>query len=56
MGRTWRRQGSRAVVAEEAGLIGASFTTAKYETRTQPIDNVIAMPSGYCADGRAAEP
>lgn len=36
-----------AVVAKEAGLIGATFTTANYETMTQPIDAVLAMPSGY---------
>ncbi|GAA4376896.1 hypothetical protein [Nocardioides caricicola] len=37
----------QAVVAKEAGLIGATFTTANYETMTQPIDAVLAMPSGY---------
>lgn len=36
-----------AIVAKEAGLIGATFTTANYETLTQPIDAVLAMPSGY---------
>ncbi|WP_205474445.1 hypothetical protein [Nocardioides sp. SYSU D00038] len=36
-----------AVVAKEAGLIGSTFTTATYETVTQPIDAVLAMPTGY---------
>ncbi|MBZ5739764.1 hypothetical protein [Nocardioides mangrovi] len=37
----------QAITAKEAGLIGATFTTANYETMTDPIDNVLAMPSGY---------
>jgi hypothetical protein len=37
----------QAVVAKEAGLITGAFTTANYETMTQPIDAVLAMPSGY---------
>jgi hypothetical protein len=36
-----------AVVAKEAGLITGVFTTANYETMTQPTDAVLAMPSGY---------
>lgn len=36
-----------AMTAEEAGLIGGTFTTANYETMTDPIANVLAMPSGY---------
>lgn len=36
-----------AITAKEAGLIGATFTTANYETMTGPIDAVLAMPTGY---------
>ncbi|RYP84238.1 hypothetical protein EKO23_16390 [Nocardioides guangzhouensis] len=35
-----------AIVAKEAGLIGTTFTTANYETMAQPIDAVLAMPTG----------
>lgn len=35
------------VVALEAGLVGATFTSANYQTVTNPIDAVVAMPSGY---------
>lgn len=36
-----------AVVAKEAGLTAGVPATANYETLTQPIDAVLAMPSGY---------
>lgn len=36
-----------AVVALEAGLVGATFTSANYQTMTEPIDAVLAMPTGY---------
>jgi demethoxyubiquinone hydroxylase (CLK1/Coq7/Cat5 family) len=38
---------TQAIVAKEANLIGATFTTANYETLTQPLDAVLVMPSGY---------
>ena len=37
----------QAIVAKEAGLITGAFTSTDYETMTQPIDAVLAMPSGY---------
>jgi hypothetical protein len=36
--------GRCTVAAKEARLIGAPFTTADYETLTQPIDAVLSMP------------
>lgn len=39
--------GLQAITAKECGLIGTTFTTARYETMTDPLDNVLAMPSGY---------
>ena len=39
--------GLYAVTALEAGLVGATFTSANYQTMTDAIDAAIAMPSGY---------
>ncbi|MGA8248389.1 MAG: hypothetical protein WB797_15900 [Nocardioides sp.] len=39
--------GTHAVLAKEAGLIGATFTTTHYDRMTNPIEQVITMPSGY---------
>jgi hypothetical protein len=36
-----------AIHAKELGLVGETFTSTHYETLSQPIDAVIAMPSGY---------
>jgi hypothetical protein len=41
--------GMLAVVAKEAGIVGASFTSAHSETLTGPIDAVLAVPNGYQA-------
>lgn len=39
--------GMVAVTAQEAGLVGSTFTSGNYTTLTDPIDAVLAMPSGY---------
>jgi hypothetical protein len=39
--------GLYAVTALEAGLVGATFTSANYQTLTDAIDAGIVMPSGY---------
>lgn len=36
-----------AVTALEAGLVGATFTSANYQALTDAIDAAIVMPSGY---------
>lgn len=36
-----------AITAKEAGLIGATFTTANYNTMVAPIKAAVTLPSGY---------